>query len=65
MPRLLLLTVAILVPSLLPAQDKSVNPGINKSFENPDVEQFTHSDMLPVSSRYRGGCPSSLRSRNQ
>jgi ubiquinone/menaquinone biosynthesis C-methylase UbiE len=40
MPRSLLLTVAILVPSLLPAQDKSVNPGINKSFENPDVEQF-------------------------
>ena len=26
----------------LPAigQEKSVNPGINKSFQNPDVEQF-------------------------
>jgi ubiquinone/menaquinone biosynthesis C-methylase UbiE len=32
--------VAFLVPSLLFAQEKSVNPGINKSFVNPDVEQF-------------------------
>jgi ubiquinone/menaquinone biosynthesis C-methylase UbiE len=40
MPRSFLLAVAFLVPSLLFAQEKSVNPGINKSFVNPDVEQF-------------------------
>lgn len=40
MSRSLFLTVVLLVPSLLFAQDKSVNPGINKPFENPDVEQF-------------------------
>jgi ubiquinone/menaquinone biosynthesis C-methylase UbiE len=40
MPRSLFLAVALIVPSLLSAQDKSVNPGINKSFDNPDVEEF-------------------------
>jgi predicted methyltransferase len=34
-------TVAFLVSSgRVPAQDQSVRPGINKNFENPDLEEF-------------------------
>jgi ubiquinone/menaquinone biosynthesis C-methylase UbiE len=38
-----LVTVAVLASSLAlvaPAQEKSVRPGINKPFENPDVKEF-------------------------
>lgn len=38
--RCILFALAILTSTVVFAQDKSVNPGINKSFENPDVEQF-------------------------
>ncbi len=40
MKRCILFALAILTSTVVFAQDKSVNPGINKSFENPDVEQF-------------------------
>jgi len=38
----LLLTVAVLATAPLPAisQEKSVRPGINKPFENPDVKEY-------------------------
>lgn len=36
----LLLSVVVLVVGPLAAQDKSVAPGINKSFENPKIEEF-------------------------
>ncbi|MEZ6147862.1 MAG: methyltransferase domain-containing protein [Planctomycetaceae bacterium] len=38
--QLSVILVLILAPSVMCAQDKSVNPGINKSFENPDVGTF-------------------------
>ena len=34
------LAVCILALAPLPAQEKSVRPGINKSYENPDVKEF-------------------------
>ncbi|MEW4526103.1 class I SAM-dependent methyltransferase [Maioricimonas sp. JC845] len=37
---LLLTLVVFATCGLATAQDKSVNPGINKSFENPNVDQF-------------------------
>lgn len=37
--RSLAVIIAVVAAPLF-AQEKSVNPGINKSFENPDVEQF-------------------------
>jgi len=40
MKRSILFALTILSSTILFAQDKSVNPGINKSFENPDVEKF-------------------------
>lgn len=42
MIRCLLFAAAVLLPPLAPllAQDQSVNPGINKSYENPDVDKF-------------------------
>lgn len=40
MSRLLLMLILGLLPSGLSAQENSVNPGINKSFENPDVDLF-------------------------
>lgn len=40
MKRSILFALTILSATVLIAQDKSVNPGINKSFENPDVEKF-------------------------
>jgi len=40
MNRWLLIPVVIFASSELIAQDESVNPGINKSFENPNVDQF-------------------------
>lgn len=39
MRSLFFLTVVVFAPALL-AQDKSVNPGINRAFENPQVEEF-------------------------
>jgi ubiquinone/menaquinone biosynthesis C-methylase UbiE len=35
------LGIALLVTVLATAQEKSVNPGINDPFKNPDVEKFT------------------------
>ncbi len=40
MKRSILFALTVLSSTVLVAQDKSVNPGINKSFENPDVEKF-------------------------
>ena len=40
MKRSIIVALTILSSTILFAQDKSVNPGINKSFKNPDVEQF-------------------------
>ena len=40
MKRSIIFALTILSSTILFAQDKSVNPGINKSFKNPDVEQF-------------------------
>ena len=40
MKPLTLVAVLSLVASPILAQEESVNPGINKSFENPDVEKF-------------------------
>ena len=40
MPRFaILLAVLLILPGLLHAQEKSVNPGINKTYEHPDVPQ--------------------------
>ena len=40
MPRFaILLAVILTFPSLLHAQEKSVNPGINKTYEHPDVPE--------------------------
>ena len=36
----LMISFAAVATDGVRAQDKSVNPGINKSFDNPDVEQF-------------------------
>lgn len=36
-----LISLALLVTMLASAQEKSVNPGINDPFKNPDVEKFT------------------------
>ncbi len=38
--RSILFALTILSSTILFAQEKSVNPGINKSFVNPDVEEF-------------------------
>lgn len=40
MNRRLLLCVMALATSFSPAQEKSVRPGINKDFENPNVKEF-------------------------
>ncbi|MFG0334155.1 MAG: class I SAM-dependent methyltransferase [Maioricimonas sp. JB049] len=43
LPRLLILLLVVATtagPGPASAQEKSVNPGINKSFENPNVDQF-------------------------
>src|SRR5262245_4878345 len=40
MKRCLLLLALGFVVSISPAQEKSVRPGINKDFENPDVKDF-------------------------
>ena len=37
--RAILLAVLLICPSLLRAQEKSVNPGINKTYEHPDVTE--------------------------
>jgi predicted methyltransferase len=37
--RAILLAVLLIFPSLLHAQEKSVNPGINKTYEHPDVPE--------------------------
>jgi predicted methyltransferase len=35
------LVAVLLVALAAPAQDKSVNPGINKNFQDPDVKEYT------------------------
>jgi ubiquinone/menaquinone biosynthesis C-methylase UbiE len=40
MKRSILFALTIFTSTVLLAQDKSINPGINKSFKNPNVEQF-------------------------
>ena len=35
-----IMTLPLVTAQVATAQDKSVRPGINDSFQNPDVEQF-------------------------